>query len=208
MPKRKRKNDDGTKKDVKYQGVTKTKSGRYLAQIRIDGKKHYPGTFDTPKEAAQAYDCAAIQAGRPTSKLNFLDQVPKNYKLKKKKLSSTNTTGFRGVSKEGNRFFAQIRIGGQQQHIGNFGTAKEAAIAWDHCAINSRRLRSNLNFPNNMKKEISKRKHNRKHSSTKIKMRIIRVSTYFDGRANHLRTFSKVRDTATVQKSSNERTTT
>ena len=37
------------------------------------------GTFDTSKEAAKAYDRAAIQAGRPTSDLNFLDQVPKNY---------------------------------------------------------------------------------------------------------------------------------
>ena len=88
MPKRKRKKDGGSKKEVKYQGITKS-GKRFRAQIRIDGKKHYPGTFDTPKEAAQAYDRAAIEAGRPTSKLNFLDQVPKNYKPKKKKLSST-----------------------------------------------------------------------------------------------------------------------
>ena len=47
--------------------------------------------FDTPKEAAEAYDLAAIQAGRPTSKLNFLDQVPKKYKPKKKKLQSKTT---------------------------------------------------------------------------------------------------------------------
>ena len=105
MPKRKRKNGDGTKKDVKCKGVTKTKSGRYKAYINIGGKQHYPGTFDTPKEAAQAYDRAAIQAGCPTSKLNFIDQVPKNYKPKNKGLKSTNTTGFRGVSKsKGNRF--------------------------------------------------------------------------------------------------------
>ena len=101
---------------------------------------------------------------------------------------------------------ARITTGGKQQYIGNFRTAKEAAIAWDHCAIKGGRLRSELNFPNNVKKEISKRKHNRKHSTTG-KMKIIRVSTYFDGRANHLRTFAKVRDTATAQKSSNERTT-
>ena len=208
MPKRKRKKDDGTKKDVKFKGVQK-QGKRFRAYINIDGKMQNLDLFDTPKEAAQAYDRAAIQAGRPTSKLNFLDQVPKNYKPKNKKLMSNNTTGYRGVYKDGNRFMARITTGGKQLYIGNFGTAKEAAIAWDHCAINSRRLRSDLNFPNNMKKEISKRKHNRKHScSSTGKMRIIRVSTYFDGRANHLRTFAKVRDTATAQKSSNERATT
>ena len=208
MPKRKRKEDDGTKKEVKYKGVRKS-GKKFYAQIGIDGTTQGLGTFDTPKEAAQAFDRAAIQTGRATSKLNFLDQIPKNYKPKKKKLMSNNTTGYRGVYKDGNRFMARITTGGKQHYIGNFGTAKEAAIAWDHCAINSRRLRSDLNFPNNMKKEISKRKHNRKHScSSTGKMRIIRVSTYFDGRANHLRTFAKERDTATVQKSSNERTTT
>ena len=119
MSKRKRE-EDGTKKKKKEE-----------AYIRIDGKQHYFGMFGTPKEAAEAYDLAAIQAGRPTSKLNFLDQVPKNYKPKKKKLSSGNTTGFRGVSKNGNRYQATIYIDGGKQHIGTFDTAKKAAIAVD-----------------------------------------------------------------------------
>ena len=97
-----------------------------------------------------------------------------------------------------NRFAAKIRIDGKNQHLGTFDTAKEGAIAWDFAAIQAKRPKSDLNLPNNMKRERSKRKHNRKH---------IRVSTYFDGRANHLRTFAKVRDTVTAQKSSNERTT-
>ena len=122
---------------------------------------------------------------------------------------STNTTGYRGVAKQGSRFIARITTGGKQQYIGTFGTAKEAAIAFDLAAIQAKLSKSNLNFPNNMKKEISKRKHKKKQTcSSTGKMRIIRVSTYFDGRANHLRTFAKERDTATVQKSSNERATT
>ena len=87
MPKRKRKKEDGsldgTKKEVKYKGVKKM-GERFQAYINIDGKYQHLGMFDTPKEAAQAFDQAAIQAGRPTHKLNFLDQVPKNYKPKKK----------------------------------------------------------------------------------------------------------------------------
>ena len=51
-------------------------TSRFRASIYIDGKTHGLGTFGTSKEAAQAYDRAGIQAGRPTFKLNFLDQVP------------------------------------------------------------------------------------------------------------------------------------
>ena len=160
MPKRKRKKDDGSKDDVKYQGVTK-RGEKFGAQIKIDGKRHYHGTFDTPKEAAQAYDRAAIQAGRPTSKLNFLDQVPKNYKPKKKKLLSTNTTGFRGVYKMRDRFQARIYFGGKLQNIGTFGTAKEAAEAYDQAALQAKFPRSELNFSDTPKEEVSRIKKRR-----------------------------------------------
>ena len=156
MPKRKRKKDSGSKTKEKLKGVIKRGSGRFQARITIDGKYQSVGMFDTPKEAAQAYDRAAIQAGRPTSKLNFLDQVPKNYKPKKKKLKSTNTTGFRGVSKKGGRFQARIRIGDKQQNIGRFGTAKEAAEAYDQAALQAKFPRSELNFSDTPKEEVGR----------------------------------------------------
>lgn len=37
------------------------KSGMYAAQIRIEGKNTYLGAFETAKEAAAAYDAAALQ---------------------------------------------------------------------------------------------------------------------------------------------------
>ena len=70
MPKRKRKNDGGSKKKVKYKGVSK-RGERFQSYIQIDGKQQGLGMFDTPKEAAQAYDLAAIQAKYQTSELNF-----------------------------------------------------------------------------------------------------------------------------------------
>ena len=205
MPKRKRKNDDGSKGEVKFKGVTKTKSGRFKAQIRIDGKIRYPGSFDTPKEAAQAYDRAVIQAGRPTSKLNFLDQVPKNYKPKKQKTGGPkNTTGFRGVTKRGNRFQAQITNGGKSQNIGMFATAKEAAEAYDQAALQAKFPRSQLNFSDTPKEEVSRIKK-RKIGNYKNKTgfngvskqgKKFRAQISIDRKNTKLGTFTKARDAA------------
>ena len=177
---------------------------RFRARIYIDRKPQYHDTFDTPKEAAQAYDRAAIQAGRPTSKLNFLDQVPKNYKPKNKKLSSGNTTGFRGVSKRGNRFEAQITIGGKQQNIGMFGTAKEAAEAYDQAALQAKFPRSELNFSDTPKEEISrikKRKITRYDNKTGFngvskQGKKFKAQIKIDGESKHLGYFTKPRDAA------------
>ena len=166
MPKRKRKTEeDGGSKSlnhlaavavatvatmpVKYKGVSKSgkKGKKFYAQIRVDGIMQRLGTYDTSKEAAEAYDLAAIHAGRPRSKLNFLNQVPKNYKVKGRKLLSTNTIGFRGVYKSRSRFRATIYVNGKDQNLGTFGTSKEAAIAHDLAAIQAQRQICDLNFP-------------------------------------------------------------
>jgi len=203
MPKRKRKKDDGSKKDVKFKGVDKMKK-KFRARINIDGTIQNLGMFDTPKEAARAYDHAAIQAGRPTSKLNFLDRVPKKYKPKKKKLSSGNTTGFRGVYKEGSRFRACITIGGHFQYIGMFGTAKEAAEAYDQAALQAKFPRSELNFSDTPKEEkprIKKRRIGNYKNTTGFNGvskagKKFKATINFDGEQTHLGTFTKPRDAA------------
>ena len=66
---------------------------------------------------------------------------------KKRKLASNNTTGYAGVYKKGERFYAQIRIDGKKYHLGTFDSAKEAAVAYDFAAIKGKRPKSDLNFP-------------------------------------------------------------
>ena len=74
-----------------YKGIRKLKSGRYNASISKDGKSKNIGTFDTAIAAADAYDQAAIIAGRKQHTLNFSDNYiflknnsseSKNYRVK------------------------------------------------------------------------------------------------------------------------------
>ena len=57
--KRKREEEDESKDDIKYKGVYKN-GQKFNAQLRINGKLKYLGTFDTSKEAAEAHDRARI----------------------------------------------------------------------------------------------------------------------------------------------------
>ena len=70
---------------IGYKGLSKQESGRFQAQIRINGKKKGLGTFDTAIQAAFAYDQAAIKAGRKKSTLNFpMDQKKEKTQKEKK----------------------------------------------------------------------------------------------------------------------------
>ena len=128
---------------------------RFKAQIYSGGKRHHIGLFGTPKEAAIAFDLAAIQAKRPRSDLNFpflhdgeIEIIPK---IKKRKLvTCTNTTGFNGVSKYGKKFRAQIRVDGKKKHLGTFTRARDAAMAYDEAIVKYHQPRTKFNFPEGM----------------------------------------------------------
>lgn len=155
--------------------------------------------FDTAKEAAVAYDLAALKAGRPRSSFKFPGRVPKIYKPKKKKLTSRNTIGFRGVFKRGNRFMVQIQINGKKQYIGIFDTPEEAAIAYDLAAIKAERPTSDLNFPEMIHIKLEPGKKKRKLSRSHNKSGFNGVSKSrkkftanirIDGKINYLGTFT------------------
>ena len=139
-----------------YKGVYKS-NNRFQAMIGVGGKTNYLGSYDTAKEAAVAYDRVAIHYLFPSSaKLNFPDGLPiddENYDetmkpTKKRRLASRNTTGFTGVVKNRKRFKAQIYFDGKTKNLGTYGTAKEAALAYDRAVVQHKLPSSKLNFPN------------------------------------------------------------
>ena len=141
-----------------YRGVSKRRK-RFKAEIYFNGKTHSCGTYDTPKEAALAYDRAVVQHKRPTSYLNFPNGPPfdaeEEKKNKKRKLHSTNTTGFNGVTRTGTKtgktkFQAQIRMNKRIKYLGTYETAKEAALHYDRAAIQQKFKSSKLNFPDGL----------------------------------------------------------
>ena len=77
-----------------YRGVSKS-GERFQARICINKKNTNLGRYDTPKEAAVAYDRAVIKYNLPKDKLNWPDGYPKiTPKKKKRTLHSTYTTGW------------------------------------------------------------------------------------------------------------------
>jgi len=46
-------------------------------------------------------------------------------------LKSSNTSGYRGVSKNGTKWRARIQLNGKEKSLGNYSTKLEAAIAYD-----------------------------------------------------------------------------
>ena len=139
-----------------YIGVYVSANGkRYHANIRTAGKTIGLGTHDTGKQAAKAFDAAAIKLGRSLEKLNFPGKVPPGYTPANNGQRSNNTSGFRGVTKTKNGWMAQIHIQGKQKHLGYFSTRKQAVIAHDVAAINFGGPPSKLNFPNESKQQVS-----------------------------------------------------
>ena len=158
VPKKRKRRKQQTKG---FTGVTTNGKG-FAAKIPIARKSKHLGTFQTKKEAALAYDRAALLTGDKTFQLNFPNVV---HDLKteppKKKRKGSSKTGFTGVSKtkNGHRFASQIRVDKKLKYVGTFDSAKEAAVAYDTYARKTGHSGYNLNFP---KKQDEKGRHTSK----------------------------------------------
>ena len=58
-----------------FNGVSK-KGKKFVAQITINGKQKYLGTFTRARDAAMAYDKAIVKYHQPRIKFNFPDGMP------------------------------------------------------------------------------------------------------------------------------------
>jgi hypothetical protein len=54
-----------------FKGVRPRPNGLFYAEIRTTGFRLTLGTFNSPEEAARAYDAAAWRLGRPCRQMNF-----------------------------------------------------------------------------------------------------------------------------------------
>lgn len=59
-------------KREKYRGAFQRKSGRWTSKLKFNNTHVYIGTFDTPEQAAEAYNKKVIELGAPSKWLNNL----------------------------------------------------------------------------------------------------------------------------------------
>jgi hypothetical protein len=103
--------------------------------------------------------------------LNYPKKAPVGYTPIQQSLSSTNTVGYRGVSKIGKKFQAYIRIGSKRTHLGMYDTAKEAAIAYDRAVLKANKSTTLLNFPDmvhNLDVEPKRKKYKRSSTGYRV----------------------------------------
>lgn len=107
------------------------------------GGKHI-GLFGSPEEAAHAYDAMAIKRYGEFARLNFPNDI---IEFHPKIIMCDNTTGYRGVSKDGNKWTAEFCIQRKRYRLCSFLTPQDAARAYDELAKQHLGDKAKLNFP-------------------------------------------------------------
>jgi hypothetical protein len=116
-----------------YTGVTISRYKdlvRYSANMSVDKKRIYLGTFDTPEEARDEY----IRASRAYRGEFAADKTTKvsGFEGLKRKSNKTGSTGVRTETlKDGTiRYLASAQIDNKKVHLGTFDTRVEAEAAY------------------------------------------------------------------------------
>lgn len=118
-----------------YKGVSWCKRAKFWrAEITVDGRYRFLGFYDNEKDAAQAWNAAAVAAWGEFALLN--DGVPYSPAPVLRRLRRDNGSGYRGVcwDKRACKWYAQIFIEGRPRYLGRFDDSWEAAQAWNVAA--------------------------------------------------------------------------
>jgi hypothetical protein len=116
--------------DTRFKGVYHEKfTGKYKAQIVIDGKNYNLGRYVSEEDAARVYDAAAIKYFGEYAKTNGLDI--KNVVLPSLVRPIVPMSGVKGVHKQYNKWQAVICHNGKQTSLGCFPTIDEARVAYE-----------------------------------------------------------------------------
>jgi hypothetical protein len=70
--------------------------------------------------------------------------------------SRGGTSRFKGVSRKGNKWVAQIKVANKKQHLGYFDDEREAALAYDAAAREAFAGFAKLNFPESRAARVSR----------------------------------------------------
>ena len=140
---------------VSFVGIKTDGTTIFDARITCGGpfSRAWIGRFDTKEEAGLAYDRFVVDKSTKeiTYTLNYgLPNRSTNKKTtnKKSKLQVNNTSGFRGVVKQGKKYRVQLEIKGvKEKRYGTYPTARKAALAYDQVVLEKCRPREWLNFP-------------------------------------------------------------
>jgi AP2-like factor (euAP2 lineage) len=127
-----------------YKGVRlDKKTGRWQANIYIDGVKRYLGMYNTAEEAAAAYNWAAREVYGEGAVLNDVpmgDQPPvrrtHSRSMQSRPGRDRAVPGYQGVyqDKSSGSWWTQINVSGVKRYLGTYNTAEEAAAAYNRAA--------------------------------------------------------------------------
>ena len=112
--------------------VGKRQDGRFVVHETRDGEKHSLGTFGTARAAALAIVAKAREQDVDLKLELSAEEAVAQAATEGLKLvrSATSRSGYKGVYVLGDRFQADVRRGGRLVHLGDFGSAEAAALAY------------------------------------------------------------------------------